>query len=278
LRYSKAFQRKVKRKKNHPNDMKRALLYIILFCLCSSAGAQTIKDLNKAARDNSGKRPQVGGGQYAGSNDAFAAYMLVRSFIWMGQGMLQLGKEQSRLAKRNKEENHLYSLEIRPQAGYGLRSFVRLQPQARANLGCISVDLKQTILQDANAEFKTLGLMFWMNFWNRGRFRLRGGAGSLGINTSGETFFQYGIGAEFHPNPKVRLELEANQTERIYGTETRPFRDLNFKVHYHFWTKGILQASVFGGACSQQFYNGLDFTSLDAGLNFRLSASKFKHN
>lgn len=237
--------------------------------------AQTIKDLNQAAKSNAGKKP-VPGSSYAGSDDAFAAWMLLRSLFWAGQAMGHLGAEEVRLAKRNREENHLFCLDVRPQAGYGLTGFVRLQPQVRANAGWFSLDLKQSILQDAGAEFKTLGFMFWMNFLNKGKFRFRGGIGSLGLNTTGESFLQYALGAEFLPSPKLRFELEAGQSESVTGSGLRPLREIQFRVYRSFFTRGILQASVFGGAGSQQYFRSLDFTSLDAGLNFRLSASRFR--
>ncbi len=256
--------------------MRIRLLISAIFLNLLSLQAQTVQDLNKAAKSISGKKPQTGNSYYGSSNEAFAAYMLVRSLFWMGQGMAQLGVEEARLAKRNREENHLFCLDIRPQAGYGLNGFVRLQPQIRANVGLFSLELKQSILQDAGDEFKTLGFMCWMNFWNKGKFRFRGGVGSLGLNTTGETFLQYALGAEFIPHPRLRLELEAGQSESLSGEGLRPLREIQFRVHYPFWTKGFLQASVFGGACSQQYFQSLDFTSLDAGLNFRLSASKFQ--
>jgi len=254
----------------------RCTLFLLLFFLnLFSLQAQTIKDLNKAAKSNSSPRPGSSSNSYR-SNDAFAAWMLLRTLVWMGQGMGQLGREEVRLALRNKEENHLFSLDVKPQAGYGLTGFVRLQPQIRANVGWFSLELKQSILQDASAEFKTLGFMFWMNIWNKGKFRFRAGAGSLGINTSGETYFQYGLGAEFIPSPKIRFELEAGMSENMQFNGIKPLREIHFRVYHPFWTKGILQASVFGGASNQQYFENMDFTTLDAGLNFRLSASRFR--
>ena len=256
--------------------MRCTLFLLLIFLNLFSLQAQTIKDLNKAAKSNTSSRPGSSSSSYRGSNDAFAAWMLLRSILWMGQGMGQLGREEVRLARRNKEENHLFCLDVKPQAGYGLTGFVRLQPQVRANIGWFSLELKQSILQDASAEFKTLGFMFWLNFWNKGKFRFRAGAGSLGLNTTGESFFQYALGAEFIPSPKIRFELEAGLSESLQGGEIQPLREIQFRVYHPFWTKGVLQASVFGGATSQQYFENLDFTTLDAGLNFRLSASRFK--
>jgi hypothetical protein len=256
--------------------MRFSALFLFLILLSPlSLQAQTIKDLNKAAKGNS-SRPGSSGQSYRGSDDAFAAWMMLRSLIWIGQGMGHLSREEVRLAKRNKEENHLFSLDVKPQAGYGLTGFVRLQPQIRANVGWFSLDLKQSILQDASSEFKTLGFMFWMNFWNKGRFRFRGGVGSLGLNTTGESFFQYALGAEFIPSPKIRFELEAGMSESLLGTALQPLREIQFRVYHPFWTKGFLQASVFGGAGSQQYFESLDFSTLDAGLNFRISASRYE--
>lgn len=243
--------------------------------------AQSVKDLNKAARKNTSHSSSSGNSVSSGSNygssggDYFLAELFLNSFMWMGQGFLQLGREEVRLAQLNKESNHLFCLDIRPQAAYGATGFIRLQPQLRANLGWFSLDFRQTIIQDEGAEFKSLAMMFWVNFWNREKFRLRGGLGSLHLYTNDDTHFQYGLGLDFLPSPRVRLELEAGQTQVVNNTEIRPLRELLFRVHYAFWTKGILQASVFGGASSQKYFNSLDFTSLDAGLNFRLSASRF---
>jgi|GEM_PF-6989021 hypothetical protein len=256
--------------------MRRALFLLLIFLHLHSLQAQTVGDLNKAAKSNASSRPGSSSNSYRGSNDAFAAWMLLRSILWIGQGMGQLGREEIRLARRNKEENHLFCLDIKPQAGYGLTGFVRLQPQLRANLGWFSLDLKQSILQDASDEFKALGFMCWMNIWNKGKFRFRAGAGTLGLNTFGETYFQYALGAEFIPSPKIRFELEAGMSESLQGGGVQPLREIQFRVYHPFWTKGILQSSVFAGAASQQYFESLDFTTLDAGLNFRLSASRFK--
>jgi hypothetical protein len=255
--------------------MRSLFILPLLFLAFGQVQAQTVRDLNKAAKSNAGKRPAMGNGN-GSSNEAFAAYMLVRSLFWMGQGFAQLGREEARLAARNKGENHLFSLDLKPQAGYGLTGFVRLQPQIRANAGWLSLDLRQSIIQDARDEFKTLGFLFWMNFWNKGKFRFRGGIGSLRLNTTGESYFQYAIGAEYIPSAKIRFELEAGMCESLLGAETRPLREIQFRVYHPFWTKGILQASFFGGASSQQYFESFDFTSLDAGLNFRLSASRFR--
>ena len=115
-----------------------------------------------------------------------------------------------------------------------------------------------------------------MNFLNKGKFRIRGGLGSLGLNTTGETFLQYALGAEFIPSASIRFEVEAGQTESLLGTELRALREIQFRIYHPCWTKGFLQALVFGGACSQQYFQNLDFTTLDAGLKFRISASRYR--
>ena len=254
--------------------------FLIILCFLNLSAtllqAQSVQDLNKAVKRSSASRPASAGSSGGGSNDAFAAYMLVRSIFWMGQGIIQLGREEVRLAAKNREErmNHIYCLDLRPQAGYGLTGFARLQPQVRANIGWFSLDLKQTILQDAGSEFRSLGFLFWLNILNREKFRLRCGAGTLQMNKGEEVNLQYALGAEYLPTPKVRFELELGQSQA--RGEVRPFREIQFRVYYPFWTKGFLQASVFGGASNQQYYGNLDFTTLDAGLNFRLSASRFR--
>ena len=253
------------------------LLPFFLLTIHSLSG-QTIQDLNKAAKKNaSGNRPSNYGSSYYGSsNDAFAAYMLVRSLIWMGQGMVQLGREQVRLASRNKEENHLFCLDIKPQAGYGLTGFVRLQPQIRANIGWLSLDVRQSILQDAKDDFRMLSLMFWVNFWNKGKFRFRAGLGGNHFNSGGDANFQYSLGAEFIPSSRIRFELEAVQSQRMTGSSLRPIQEIQFRAYHPLRTKGILQLSIFGGVSSQKYFSELEYSTLDAGLNFRLSASKFR--
>jgi hypothetical protein len=256
--------------------MKRLLIFFLALLLNAQfISAQTVQDLNKAAKRGSGNRPYAASSSGA-SNDAFAAFMLVRSIVWMGQGFIQLGREQVRLARRNREDNmnHLYCLDLRPQAGYGLTGFVRLQPQIRANVGWFSLDLKQIILQDASDEFKSMNYLFWLNLVNREKFRLRAGIGSLRLNTVGAGYLHYALGAEFVPSPAIRIELEAAQSEGS-GTE-RPLREIQLRAYHPFWTKSILQASVFGGASSQRYFGNLEFTTLDAGLNFRISASRFR--
>jgi hypothetical protein len=116
--------------------------------------------------------------------------------------------------------------------------------------------------------------MFWMNFWNKGRFRFRGGIGSLGMQANWN-YLQYGLGAEYIVSPKIRLELEAAQSESLSGEDTRPLREIQLRAYHPFWTKGFVQASIFGGLSNQQYFRKLDFTSVDAGLNFRISASRF---
>ena len=255
--------------------MKRIFLLLGFMLMLHVLQAQSVKDLNKTAKKQPTQSSSSGSSYSSSAGDVFMAELLVRSFFWMGHGFVQLGREEARLARLNKQRNHLFCLDIRPQAGYGATGFIRLQPQVRANIGWFSLDLRQTILQDAGDEFKTLGFMFWANFWNREKFRFRGGLGTQHLYTTNQTYFQYGLGADFLPTPKVRFELEAWQTQKPYGSEIRPLRELLFRVHYAFWTKGILQASIFGGASSQMYFRKLDFTSVDAGLNFRLSASKY---
>jgi len=261
--------------------MKKVPAFFAFLLVLNLVQAQSVKDLNKTAKKQTTQSSSSGnsassGSSYSGSaGDFFMAELLVRSFFWMGHGFVQLGREEARLARLNKQRNHLFCLDVRPQAGYGATGFIRLQPQVRANIGWFSLDLRQTILQDAGDEFKTLGFMFWANFWNREMFRFRGGLGTQHLYTTSQTHLQYGLGADFLPTPKVRFELEAWQTQKPYGSEIRPLRELLFRVHYAFWTKGILQASIFGGASSQMYFSKLDFTSVDAGLNFRLSASKY---
>ena len=254
--------------------MQRSLIFLCLFCSLMAANAQSVKDLNSAAKSGAARPPSGGGNSYRGGGDAFELFLLVRSILWMSEGLVQLGREEVRLAARNKEENHLFCLDLKPQAGYGFTGFARLQPQLRANAGWFSLDLKHCILQDEGAEFRSTGFMFWMNFWNKGKFRFRGGIGSLGM-LNDWNYLQYGLAAEYIPTPKIRLELEAAQSESLSGDGSRPLREIQLRVYHPFWTKGILQASLFGGLSNQQYFRKLDFTSVDAGLNFRISASRF---
>jgi hypothetical protein len=78
------------------------------------------------------------------------------------------------------------------------------------------------------------------------------------------------------PSKKLRFELEAGQTSRPEGGGARPLQEIQFRVYHPLSTKGILQLSVFGGASSQKYFSSLEYSSLDAGLNFRISASKFR--
>lgn len=255
----------------------RLILVLISTLAFTTLRAQTVKDLKNTSKSYSSSGTGSSNNSFSRPTDSGAGCLnLITTLIWIGQGMGQLGREEMRLAAKNKEDNHLFCLEIKPQACYGLTGFIRLQPQIRANLGWFSLDLRQSILQDASAEFKTLGFLFWMNIWNKGKFRFRAGAGSLALNTTGESFFQYALGAEFLPSSKIRFELEAGMSESLQAGELRPLREIQFRVYHPFWTKGILQASVFGGAGSQQYFENMNFTTLDAGLNFRLSASKYK--
>ena len=96
--------------------MRSGLLMVAFFLNLLCLEAQTIKELNKAAQSNSGKKNQNTNSYSRGSNDGLAAFMLLRSLFWMGQGMGNLAREEARLARRNREENHLYCLDIRPPA------------------------------------------------------------------------------------------------------------------------------------------------------------------
>jgi len=272
--------------------MKKSLFPAVFFILVSSVVfSQSVSELNKTAKQNSGRSTgnsgtssRSSGSNYSsgssGGGDAegfFYAFLFVaRLFTWSGQGIIALAKEEGRLYQKNKELNSLYYLEANGQAGYGFTDFVKLQPQARLHLGWVSFDFRQTYFNDRSTEFKTFDFMTWFNFVNREKFKLRLGVGNLTLQNTNDSYFLYGGAIEVMPAPKWRLELWGNQTQAFTGTLIRPRQEVNFRCHYDFWQKGYGKASFFGGVSNQKYYSDLAFTSFDAGLNFSLSFHKYK--
>jgi hypothetical protein len=245
---------------------------------------QSVNNLDKVSRSYSGKSTgNSGSSTYASSGgDAAAALdgilFFIRAFAYMGQGIVQLGKEEIRLADRNRTENNLFYLEANGQGGFGFTDFTKIQAQGRLHLGWATFDLRQTLLNDKSSEFKTLEFMTWFNIVNRQTFKLRTGLGNLSMQNSGGSYFLYGAGIEVLPTDKLRFELWGNLTQRFTGTEIRPRQEINLRCHYDFWKKGYAKASVFAGASSQKYYGEHSFTTLDAGINFMLSFHRFPTN
>lgn len=269
-----------------PPSRKRVFLILsALFLLSDSGFAQSVNNLNQAAKSNSGRSQGNSGSSFGGSGNSGGGDLsdgcgtileVFRLFVFIGQGIGELGKEEARLARRNQEENTLFCLETNVQAGYGFKDFVKIQPQARLHLGWASLDLRQTILNDRTTEFNTLEFMTWFNFINHSQFKLRTGIGALNLQSTGDSYFLYGAGMEILPSDKVRIELWGNLTQRFTNSEMRPRQEINLRCHYNFWQKGYARASLFGGVANQKYFQELNFTTLDAGVNFLLSFNKFR--
>ena len=275
--------------------MKRFWLSVS-FCtlLASMMLGQSVNNLDKAARSYSGKSTgnsgsssgSAGSSGYSssggGGGDVGSALdgilFFFRAFAYMAQGIGELGKEEIRLAGRNKTENNLFCLEANAQGGYGFTDFTKIQAQGRVHLGWATFDLRQTLLNDKSTEFKTLEFMTWFNLVNRPSFKLRTGMGNLSLQNTGDSYFLYGAGIEVLPTDKLRFELWGNLTQRFTGSEIRPRQEINLRCHYDFWKKGYAKASVFAGASSQKYYRDYSFTTLDAGVNFMLSFHRFPTN
>jgi len=267
--------------------MKRFWLSVS-FCtvLATQIMGQSVNNLDKASRSYSGKSTGSSGTSgYSGSGgggDAGAALngilFFIRAFAYMGQGIVQLGREDVRLAERNKTENNLFFVEANAQGGYGFTDFTKIQAQGRVHLGWATFDLRQTLLNDKSTEFKTLEFMSWFNLVNHPTFKLRTGLGNLSLQNTGDSYFLYGAGIEVLPTDKLRFELWGNLTQRFTGTEIRPRQEINLRCYYDFWKKGYAKASFFGGASSQKYYGEYSFTTLDAGVNFMLSFHRFQMN
>jgi hypothetical protein len=265
---------------------KALFLFLCLAAFTSIVQAQSVTDMNKDAGKFSG-RGKGGSGSSSGSQSNYSssggdaanalngALFLMETFVYMGRGTVLLAKEEARLYRRNKEQNDLFCVEANAQGGYGFTDFTKLQPQVRLHLGCLSLDYRQTLLNDRRTEFNTWEFLGWMNFVNRPKFKLRIGVGSLGMTNNGNSYFLYGAGVEFRPTQKVRLELWGNLTQNFYGTTIRPRTEINLRGHYDFWQKGRSRASLFAGVSSQKYFGGHDFTTIDLGVNFMVSFHRF---
>ena len=264
--------------------MKRFWLSVS-FCtvLATQIMGQSVNNLDKASRSYSGKSTGSSGSSgfsgSGGGGDVGSALngilFFIRAFAYMGQGIVQLGKEEVRLADRNRTENNLFCVEANAQGGYGFTDFTKIQAQGRVHLGWATFDIRQTLLNDKSTEFKTLEFMTWFNIVNRPTFKLRTGLGNLSLQNTGDSYFLYGAGIEVLPTDKLRFELWGNLTQRFTGSEIRPRQEINLRCHYDFWKKGYAKASVFAGASSQKYYGEHSFTTLDAGINFMLSFHRF---
>lgn len=264
-------------------------LTLITFFVASLQG-QSVNNLDKTARSYSGKSTGNSGKTYSSSGSSGYSgsgsgdnggcgldgiFFLFKTFVYLAQGIGELGKEEIRLAERNRTENNLFYLEANGQGGYGFTDFTKIQAQGRLHLGWATFDLKQTLLNDKSTEFKTLEFMTWFNLVNRPTFKLRTGLGNLSLQNTGDSYFLYGAGIEVLPSEKLRFELWGNLTQRFTGTEIRPRQEINFRCYYDFWKKGYAKASAFAGASSQKYYRDYNFTTLDAGVNFMLSFHRF---
>jgi hypothetical protein len=276
-----------------------SFLVVIIFTLIfSNSIAQNVGDLNRRAKESSGKssapksKGSSGSSSFSSttsnssSSDAsgcsdleglvYCAEGLVYLFVAMGKGIEALADEQTRLAKLNKKENRLFALETNLGGGFGFREYSKLQGQLRWHIGWFSLDYRQNLLYDNSGEFQSREFTTWFNFVNRPEFKLRAGIGSLYFNTTRENFFLYGLGMEILPNAPIRIELWANLTQarNDFGF-TRPRQEIGLRLHYDVWRKGFLNGSVFGGISNQQYYSELNFQSIDFGVNYFLSFSKF---
>jgi len=265
--------------------MKRTFLFfpILLIYLAQPIFSQSVKGLDQAAKGNSGRSTGNSGSSsgYSGSGGGDVGSSLngvlffFQTFVYMAQGFALLGKEEIRLAKRNRTENNLFSAEANIQGGYGFTDFTKLQAQGRLHLGWLSLDLRQTILNDRTTEFKTLDFMAWFNLANHRNFKLRAGMGNMSLQNTGDSYFLYGAGVEVLPTDKIRIELFGTLTQRFTSSEMRPRQDINLRVHYDFWKKGYAKASFFGGVSSQKYFQDHTLTTVDAGVNFMLSFHRF---
>jgi hypothetical protein len=265
---------------NPTNGMAKKLACFLgcLFLVWQSLVAQPVKDLNQTAKSNSGRS---GGGNSSGSSfdgggDIGTAFFLIESFIYAGQAIVVLAKEEVRLFRRNKEENDLFGLEANVQGGYGMSDFTRLQAQGRLHLGWLSLDVKQTMLNDPTTEFRTLDMMAWFNILNLPKAKWRLGTGGLSFQNTGDSYFRYGMGLEFIPYRRFRIEASGGLTQKFASEPVRPFSELQLHVLYDIWQKGFGRASLKAGCTHQTFFNQHRFTTADIGARFFLSFARFQ--
>jgi hypothetical protein len=256
-----------------------ALIFFGLFCLTHlPLVAQPVKDLDKAAKSNSGRSNggnSGSGGSYSSNGDLGSAFFLIETFIYAGQAIVLLVKEEGRLIRRNKEENNLFGLEANVHGGYGMSDFTRLQAQGRLHLGWLSVDVRQTILNDPTTEFQTLDVLAWFNILNLPKAKWRLGMGNLTLQNTRDSYFQYGMGLEFLPFRRTRIEASGELTQRFTSNNVRPRTQVQLQVLYDIWQKGYGKASLKAGVSNQTFFNEHSFTTVDLGARFFLSFSRF---
>lgn len=238
--------------------------------------AQSVNDLNQSAKSFSGGS-SGGSSSSNGSSDpgSLNPFFLVETIWFMGRGFVLLIREQERLARRNKAENHLFGLEARVGAGTGFSDFVRMQPQARLHLGWLSLDWRQTLLKDRKTEFHSRDLFAWFNFVNHPKFRLRAGTGSYYLLSTRDQYFTYGGAMEIQPATRWTVEAWGTSTQAMGPAAIRPRWELGVRVQHHFWQKGIGRASIFGGYAMQEYFNTHRFATADLGLQFFVSFSRF---
>ncbi|HRH35422.1 MAG TPA: hypothetical protein PKY12_10195, partial [Catalimonadaceae bacterium] len=95
------------------------------------------------------------------------------------------------------------------------------------------------------------------------------------LNEVDEVFPLLGMGLEFFPARSLRLELWGNFTPLSNGYTVWTRSEVGFRLHYNIWQKGFLNSSLHIGVSNQNYYDTLSFPSVDVGLNYFLSFSRF---
>lgn len=259
--------------------MNRLISGFSLFLLLAGQGlAQPVKDLSQSAVSGSaGSSSGSSSGQSSGHSDfsPMDGFLLARNIWFLGQCFVLVGREQVRLARRNREENHLFGLEGEVAGGAGLKDFARFQPRIRLHLGVVSLDWRQTMLQDRSSEFNTTDVLAWFNLVNRPVFRLRTGMGNLHLALTRQNYFVYGAAAEVHPGSRLGFEAWATSTSRLINSMVRPRWEAGVRARYVIWQKGLGRASVFGGCSYQEYFRAHPFATLDGGIQMYLSFSRY---
>lgn len=282
----------------------KIIAFLIGFSLLQFPGlCQNVKSLKKASKSYSENKTSAGGGSSStsrsgsyssgsGPSDASGCGDLSgcsemgegcgvllegigHLFVLMGDGIGALATEQKRLFQRNKIENRLYALETNFGGGIGFRQYNKINPQIRLHAGWVSLEYRQNYLFDNSGEFRSREFMANLNFVNLEEFKFRMGYGAIYFNDVDEVFPLFGIGMEILPMGPFRVELWGNLSLPANGYTIVARREVGIRFHYDIWKKGFLNSSLHLGVSNQNFYESLSYPSVDIGLNYFLSFSRF---